>query len=367
MLTIISGNNRDGYPCALNKVSDIFQSGISLFETEGLADVGEASQKGGFPLAGSLSKIFCSVNVASSYSAEVTVSMTSENLVGYINLFSPKSAKTLTSAKSRQRRSSMQGVTVTSRNAINELECGSLMGVCAGNCLNIKVNSAFVQTTGKEKGPRPALRVMQLITCEESNELHHNSHLQATGNLSYSRDQHLNKTGAGFGIPIHEADISRDKRFFCVRNQRCAPIMVGRSGGALALAGFFVAGIPTPLRLATLLGIRERGSIEPTKEATAMVATTQTRPEFIDTYWIIPEYSSEPYGKVSFTRQDRCIYNSLFKDSRLIWAGRQPVNRFTQGLKDPKSPKLPVEGIEEISTVLATITEIVTVQGVAHV
>ncbi|QBY44318.1 hypothetical protein QE197_12595 [Arsenophonus nasoniae] len=57
-----------------------------------------------------------------------------------------------------------------------------------------------------------------------------------------------------------------------------------------------------------------------------MVATTQTRPEFIDTYWIIPEYSTTPYGKVSFTRQDRRIFISLFKDSRLIWAGRQPVH-----------------------------------------
>ncbi|HGJ5856511.1 hypothetical protein [Arsenophonus nasoniae] len=64
---------------------------------------------------------------------------------------------------------------------------------------------------------------------------------------------------------------------------------------------------------------------EPTKEAATMVATTPTRPEFIDTYWIIPEYSTTPYGKVSFTRQDRRTFNSMFKDSRLIWAGRQPV------------------------------------------
>ncbi|MGX8942499.1 hypothetical protein ACWWJF_22235 [Symbiopectobacterium sp. Eva_TO] len=135
---------------------------------------------------------------------------------------------------------------------------------------------------------------------------------------------------------------------------------------------------------------------------------TQTRPEFIDTYWIIPEYSTVPYGKVSFTRQDRCTFIALFKDSRLIWAGRQPVKRFTQGLKDPKSPKVGVkrsanptssvkgtesrsqfnhspgllvrkmshEGIEEISIPqgmvkitppsTSTITEIVTVQEVAH-
>uniref|UniRef100_A0A3B0ML86 Uncharacterized protein n=1 Tax=Arsenophonus endosymbiont of Trialeurodes vaporariorum TaxID=235567 RepID=A0A3B0ML86_9GAMM len=56
-----------------------------------------------------------------------------------------------------------------------------------------------------------------------------------------------------------------------------------------------------------------------------MVATTQTCPEFIDTYWIIPEYAITSYGKVSLTRQDRRTFNSMFKDSRLIWAGRQPV------------------------------------------
>lgn len=58
---------------------------------------------------------------------------------------------------------------------------------------------------------------------------------------------------------------------------------------------------------------------------------TSTRPEFIDTYWIIPEYSTTPYGKVSFTRQDRRTFISLFKDSRLIWAGRQPVRTGMEG------------------------------------
>lgn len=55
------------------------------------------------------------------------------------------------------------------------------------------------------------------------------------------------------------------------------------------------------------------------------MATTQTRSKFTDTYWIIPEYSTSPYGKVSFTRQDRRTFTAMFKDSRLIWAGRKPV------------------------------------------
>uniref|UniRef100_A0A3B0MQK0 Uncharacterized protein n=1 Tax=Arsenophonus endosymbiont of Trialeurodes vaporariorum TaxID=235567 RepID=A0A3B0MQK0_9GAMM len=102
--------------------------------------------------------------------------------------------------------------------------------------------------------------------------------------------------------------------------------MVGRGGRAERLAGFFVAGLSIPLRLATLFDSRVRGLKKTTKKAATMVATTQTRPEFIDTYWIIPEYSTTPYGKVSFTRKDRRTFISLFKDSRLIWAGRKPVH-----------------------------------------
>ncbi|CAK8736859.1 hypothetical protein SODG_001663 [Sodalis praecaptivus] len=88
------------------------------------------------------------------------------------------------------------------------------------------------------------------------------------------------------------------------------------------------------------------------------MATTQTRPEFIDTYWIIPEYETKPYGKVSLTRQDRRTFIALFKDSRLIWAGRQPV----QGMVKITPPL----AITKISTVPATVSEIATVQEVAH-
>ncbi|CAK8740876.1 hypothetical protein SODG_004353 [Sodalis praecaptivus] len=146
--------------------------------------------------------------------AGVTVSMTSEDSACYANLSSPE----LGSAKYRQRRSTKPEVTVTSRNAINALAPASL-GVCPDNLLNRKAESEFVQASGKEKGPAvsQALLPTSVISCTgESNELHHNSHLQATGNLSYSHDQHLKKTGAGFELPSVRADrISRSKvRFF---------------------------------------------------------------------------------------------------------------------------------------------------------
>ncbi|CRL46724.1 hypothetical protein SGGMMB4_05582 [Sodalis glossinidius str. 'morsitans'] len=43
-------NGRDGFPCALNPVGDIFPRGTLPFETEKSIDLGDASQKGGFPL-----------------------------------------------------------------------------------------------------------------------------------------------------------------------------------------------------------------------------------------------------------------------------------------------------------------------------
>lgn len=45
-------------------------------------------------------------------------------------------------------------------------------------------------------------------------------------------------------------DVS-DMRFFCARNTTHTRIMAGRNGGALALAGSFIASLLTPLRLAT--------------------------------------------------------------------------------------------------------------------
>ncbi|ECA2558138.1 host cell division inhibitor Icd-like protein [Salmonella enterica subsp. enterica serovar Poona] len=43
-----------------------------------------------------------------------------------------------------------------------------------------------------------------------------------------------------------------DMRFFCARNTTLTRLMAGRSGGALALAGSFIASLSTLLRLATM-------------------------------------------------------------------------------------------------------------------
>ncbi|CAK8738078.1 hypothetical protein SODG_001773 [Sodalis praecaptivus] len=108
---------------------------------------GNSRSQSPFFLAGPLSLIFSSTKMTASDSAEVTVSMTSEDSAGYAkcdsgsHLSSPK----LASAKYHQHRSPMQEVKVTSRNPINGLAFAHMVGLCADNLLNIKSELAFVQ------------------------------------------------------------------------------------------------------------------------------------------------------------------------------------------------------------------------------
>lgn len=61
------------------------------------------------------------------------------------------------------------------------------------------------------------------------------------------------KTGAGFSSLIDSAGsrLISDMRFFCARNTTLPRIMAGRSGEAVRPAGFRIASLLTPLRLAT--------------------------------------------------------------------------------------------------------------------
>lgn len=396
---------------------------INALIGQGLAHT-RSSQKGGFPLAGPLSLIFSSTKVTATGSAGVTVSMTSEDSAGYANLSSPESA----SAKSRHHRSYMQRVTVTSRNAINGLASSHMVVGCADNLLNIKPESAFVQTTGKEKEPRPALLSTSMISFTgELNELHHNLPLQATDFAECQWASHplgsmprrLNSCLASSLNQLLRVVLSASamasncsRRLGCIRIWNagdCPPVLGVRSFSLDIVHTLYSNEIHKVCTLRYVPSLNhsppkgavntKRGLTKPLVGVTVMAEHqhTQTRPEFLETYWIVPCYSTTPYGKVSFTRQDRRTFIALFKDSRLIWAGRQPVKYFTENVKRTESPKLPVkgteprsqfnqspgllvrkmphEGIEEISipqggvniTSPSTITEIVTVQGVAHV
>ncbi|EKP3243718.1 host cell division inhibitor Icd-like protein [Escherichia coli] len=51
---------------------------------------------------------------------------------------------------------------------------------------------------------------------------------------------------------IADSRLHFDMRFFCVRKPTHTRIMAGRNGGAFALAGFYLASLLTPLRLATM-------------------------------------------------------------------------------------------------------------------
>ncbi len=55
------------------------------------------------------------------------------------------------------------------------------------------------------------------------------------------------------------------------------------------------------------------------------MATIKPRSKFIDTYWIISRNSDTPSCKISFTFNKRKTFNVIFKDKRLVWAGRKPV------------------------------------------
>ncbi|ASV34618.1 hypothetical protein CJJ18_11740 (plasmid) [Candidatus Williamhamiltonella defendens] len=55
------------------------------------------------------------------------------------------------------------------------------------------------------------------------------------------------------------------------------------------------------------------------------MATKKPRSKFIDIYWIICRNSNTPSGKVLLTRKERSPFKVMFKEGRLLWAGRKPV------------------------------------------
>lgn len=99
------------------------------------------------------------------------------------------------------------------------------------------------------------------------------------------------KWAAGFCSLNTEADSRTysDMRSFCVRDKPSyAQIMVGRGGGAFALAGFFCASLQTLLRLTTPFCSGLVRFDSPAEEAAAMVAIpTPVVPKFF-TFLIAP-------------------------------------------------------------------------------
>lgn len=147
--------------------------------------------------------------------------------------------------------------------------------------------------------------------------------------------------------------------FHLAANARAS--MVSQTGQPSGWPVSSVAGISTPVWATTHGRGNSSGSnIRYTEEVDDMSsAPTRTRTKFIDIYWIAALNSDNPYGKTSFTRQEARLFRAMFKDSRLIWAGRKPVH---EGVKEISIPQSGVN-----ITPPVTITEIFTVQRVAHV
>ncbi|WGL94098.1 hypothetical protein [Arsenophonus nasoniae] len=53
-------------------------------------------------------------------------------------------------------------------------------------------------------------------------------------------------------------------------------------------------------------------------------AVTMATAKFIDTYWIIPNQSSQPATKASLTKDTLNLFKT-YSNVRLIWSGRLPV------------------------------------------
>jgi len=55
------------------------------------------------------------------------------------------------------------------------------------------------------------------------------------------------------------------------------------------------------------------------------MAKKKPRSKLIDIYWIICKNSNTPSCKVLLTRKERSPFKVMFKEGRLLWAGRKPV------------------------------------------
>lgn len=136
---------------------------------------------------------------------------------------------------------------------------------------------------------------------------------------------------AGFDSLNASADNRRQSvmRYFYVRNKpSCAQIMVGRSGGALRLAGFISASLSTLLRLTTPFDSGLVRLINFANEAAAMVATlTPLPPEFTFHFLAVrrADLHDKPHRESVTAPDELTARRHLARDFVLLFAGRTPV------------------------------------------
>lgn len=152
---------------------------------------------------------------------------------------------------------------------------------------------------------------LQLISCS--------GYSQATSAKSEVRGDSLNI----------RADISRIMRFFWVRSYVS---MVGRSGGAYALAGFSDTGLSTPLRLITTfdsVAVRLQNLI---REAVTMTTTLTPRLfRFLFLAVKRTDNTDRPHKIETIATDERTARLILARDYILAFAGRVPAQEVAHG------------------------------------
>lgn len=136
-------------------------------------------------------------------------------------------------------------------------------------------------------------------------------------------------SSAGFDSLNHKADsrLFFVMRFFYVRNQpSCAQIMVGRNGGASRLAGFFVAGLSTLLRLTTPFDSGLVRFAKPHKEAVIM-ATTPHSPAFVFRFLAVrrADLNAVPHCESVTAANETAARRLLAREFVLIFCARVPA------------------------------------------
>ncbi|HGJ5854532.1 ash family protein [Arsenophonus nasoniae] len=154
--------------------------------------------------------------------------------------------------------------------------------------------------------------------------------LPVLANFAYSNHALVNPSDRFSTLYLHKATVdAEDSVFFYVVDNALQHSMVALSGQSSDWLVSLCTSSANPDNVTAHKDISTSSGdfLNKHKEIASMATIpSQTHPKFTDTYWIIRLDSNRPYGKVSFTHRDFLTFNSMFKDSRLIWAGRQPVH-----------------------------------------
>ncbi|WP_334473615.1 ash family protein [Arsenophonus sp. PmNCSU2021_1] len=159
--------------------------------------------------------------------------------------------------------------------------------------------------------------------------------LPILANFAYSNHALVNPSDRFGTLNWYKATIdAEDSVFFYVVDNASQHSMVALSGQSSdwLVSLYASSSNPDSVTAHKEIGTSSGDFLNKYKEIASMATIpSHTHSKFTDTYWVIRLDSNRPYGKVSFTHRDFRTFTTLFKDSRLIWAGRQPVHASMEG------------------------------------